>query len=173
MGGDRMSMPRGQQVTLELLKVGVRRLLSSEFVNEVGSFTRESVTIEARMADYIAQSLAVDLRAFVLGKKSDVYTETSKPLTLEITVPATPWHMFRQTHGSAWWMRWLRTPIRYTTHRRTGTMSASLTRYLTYPAADVPYREFGAPVTVWRTDSWVESVRDWLDDEPVERGESE
>lgn len=152
---------RGTSVTLDMLKVGVTRMLSQELVSRrdraVGSFVRDSITIDAHAAEYLRGQLAVDLRAYVLAEKKDVHTDISRLLVLEVETPATPWHHFRHNHRDAWWLRWIRRPIRYTTHRKTGEMRVDMTRYLTYPHADVPYREFGPPVQAWMvTDHVVE-----------------
>ena len=147
----------GKPVTLDMLKVAVRNMISAELVTRpngnVGSFVRDSITIDAHAADHMAGHLAIELRAFVLAEKKDVHTEVSRLLVLEIEVPASPWHMFRHNHRGAWWMRWLRRPIRYATHRKSGELHASLTRYLTYPHADVPFRGMGSPVQMWSVSS--------------------
>ena len=159
-----ISRRTGEPLTLDMLKVAVQRRVSPH----LGAFVRESLTLDARAAEMLTGDLVVELRAYLLAEKREVWTERSAPLTLDIVVPATPWHHFRHLHAGAWWQRLIerRRPIRYTIHKRTGQMTASLTRFLTYPHADVPYRgpQLGPPVTYWQPEHTV-SWRD-IDDLP-------
>ena len=114
--------------TLEMLKVGVYRAVSRELMNDAQFVGRTADT--SFMADYLGNTMAVQLRAYVLAEK--VHDDFR---VLKFDSPASWWQHFKLTYASyfpRWFLR--RRPVRF----RTTEKPIHLEAYHGYPDARIP-----------------------------------
>lgn len=132
----------------------------------VGRYVLDSARVEV-IRDLAARDLMYGLTTYVLSQNlPPVAVTRSQRRTDEVTAfrPATWVDHFKLTYAARWWARWWvrRHPARTVEvpHRvtRTFTVSVDLTRYRTYPHADVPVPpDFGPVVyshSLHTTEGW-------------------
>ena len=121
--------------TLEMLKVGVYRAVNRELLDDAQFVGRTADT--SFMADYVGNTMAVQLRAYVLAEK--VHDDFR---VLKFDSPASWWQHFKLTYFPRWLLR--RRPVRFTTTEKTVHLEA----YHGYPDARIalPDEKFGQRV---------------------------
>ena len=111
--------------TLEMLKVGVQRVVTRELMNDAQFVGRTADT--SFMADYLGNTMAVQLRAYVLAEK--VHDDFR---VLKFDSPASWWQHFKLTYFPRLFLK--RRPVRF----RTTEKPIHLEAYHGYPDARIP-----------------------------------
>lgn len=113
-----------ETVALDRMRIGLNNYVSR---NAVIDF-REDVDT------YLGEYFRAELRSEVLARRLDtrVYSESA-----HFDEPASTWQMFKRTHASSWWLRWLveRRPVR--TVRHTQQVIVRATDRAIYPDARI------------------------------------
>lgn len=138
-----------EQITLDMLKVGVVRHINRELLNDARFVGRTAEL--SPMVDYLGHSFALYLRAFVLAHKVD-----DQSGVLKFDSPASWWQHLKLTLGPPWFPRWFlrRWPVRF----RTTTKEIHYEAFYNYPDARIalPEEKFGHPVLFERITPVVE-----------------
>lgn len=79
----------------------------------------------------------------VADRLADDHYSDEKDLYFDI--PETTWQMFKHRSQEKWWMRRFvaKHPVRYVTHSQTAKLDVHVTRYLTYPEAEIRSSRLG------------------------------
>lgn len=131
---------------MHVLKAGVRHL-----PEPLGFYSTEQLELRR-----LLEPMMYELTTMVLADRIDE-TEIREQRSETVYFPrfATWWDHFKATYRGRWWMRWRRWQVRFVAEDVTVTAKVvvDLTRYHTYPQANIVPPEFGRPVR------WTETVR--------------
>lgn len=133
--------PTVSLITLDSLRVGHK--FFERGLDRLGAYAREHAQIQ--MIEEGWTELATQVLADNLGQERISETVRGR---VEVARFAGWWDHFKATYRGRWWMRWRRWQINYTISRQPAVarVDIDLTRYWTYPEADVlPLEEFGRP----------------------------
>jgi hypothetical protein len=111
-----------------------RRVLEQALVAKSMRYVSGTLTYSVRPDDYLRGVLVAEVQAFVLRDHiaADYFED-------HVEEPTTWWQMWKRDHAPVWFLR--RFPVDYWTR----TVRVRVDRYLSYPDAALPVREFGQP----------------------------
>jgi hypothetical protein len=123
-----------------------------------GSYRRSGPTAGRYVGSYSAGHLEVaqifdpmlvELRTYLLSDKlAEERIHESRTEDHECVRFATWWDHWKATYRGRWWMRWRKWTVRYNIehHPLTAKVVVDMTRYWTFPGADIYPSELGGPV---------------------------
>lgn len=127
---------------LEAMRVGIRAdPLAGRYV---GRYSSEAMELRR-----IFDPMLLELRTFLLTDKlGDKEIREERTVDHECVRFATWWDHWKATYRGRWWMRWRRWTVRYNIehHPLTARVSVDMSRYWTFPEADVYPDSLGAAV---------------------------